>query len=1745
MKKNFAGLLVLTAFALHLPVFAGNMDANSWVGLELDVGEDYVTEINLEDPGDNTSTIIAPSNGNTIVNVKTTSPGNTTGLNIMFDSCNNLVGPGNGKNALVNSGDLTISGTGTIDSNTNGTVAAIDNERNLTIQSTTLNGGLMQGQPGAVLTIDGPAATHYSNPGSIAVFNGANLIEAGEVHFTGEPSTLIFNGGTFAQNAILDLSAGNTLQISAGTLTMNGLGVNNDNWAGAIQLFGEGLFNDQAGTGTLILDGFTHDTKNGSFIQKGENSSLVLQSGSNLTLSSGSSTLTNGNVSILSNSTLTVANGLTTDSHGLTLNNAVVTMAQGGGGTLTIADSASSAHTSFTLLAGTSILSDNTININAGNTLNIAGGNVEFCSNEPAGWVGTVNNIGGNLTLGAFNALGGTPVNGKYTQLGGSLMLTGSSILNLDTGSNIIGGNVSFDTGMFAGNIINVTGGTIAAGANIDLEAQNTINISGTTNSDYGSVTFNSGDTWLGKVVNTGQGSLTLDGFTHNTTNGTYIQNNFSQLTLANGSYFTLSTGSSLASGTSVCFTGTGSTLEIAGGTFGAGLALNSNNTLKISNGAVNIGNGNVTSWSNGGNVLITGGTCTLQGFSHDTLTGSYNQSGGELDLTQRIVSDYSGDVAIPSSLVLSTMNSAITGGTVKIGGVAGAGDIGNSLTIMTDGTFSGFTGLGSNAAVTIAAGNTLNVSNGGIAVLNGSGTGIDTWAGTVNVSGSQGIGGNLTLNHISNQAGSIFNQTNGATFLTNGSTLTLNAGSSISGGSIQLDGTSGSTGNVLNISGGNLSETASIDLEAGNTLNISGGSAAIYGTNAIGYSTSIWKGAVNVSGGTFLMDSLTNQTSSTYNQNAGSIGLTDASTLTIGTGSSVTGGTIILDGTTGKTGNTVNITTGGSFASNAAINITAGNNFNVSGGTATLNGTGTGIDNWAGSISLTGGSLTLNALMHDTTASGSYNQSGGGLILSNASTLKLGAGSSIVGGLVTYSGTGNTLDIGTGGIFNPNFAFNITAGNSLNVSGGDATLDSAYTTWNGNVNISGGNLMLKDITVHGNYAQTGGTTTIDSGTTLSLSDSSTLSGGRLIDNGHLNITNNADKTVATSLSGNGVINKYGTGTLLLTGQNLLFNGDLYINQGIVDFNAASGLTDSYISGKTYLNGGTLNLAYDRAGLLNSDMNLTATSTLNLDTNDHTVTSLSNNITGDGTVNKTGSGAYTVLAGSNGAISYNLNVNEGSMNVITNSGVTASFNAPVSVNSSTLRVGASGVSFNQGLSLDHGYLSILNGGFNVMNGLSVGSTINTMNGVVATNNISGNLNVGTSGLAEFLIDISPYARSSDNYQINGAITKSTASGTVSVSDFRIVGPPTLLPSLNLQIFNATGGSTGVNFTATDKIITSILGQYGLSSLGNGNYQLSWLDYNPQVFRGQVATEAAYANQLTTNNVLFDHIGLVTQQMLSENKANVYASDNPLFAPYQYSKKDGSLWYKAYGNLERLQLTQNINTQNNMWGSLVGADFPLVELKNGWSMLPTAYIGYTGAYQTYSGVNMYQNGGQGGVMGTFYKGDFITSLLANVGGYGNDMSVNGTRDTTGNWFAGVASKSAYNIKLPKDFILQPTMLFSYNSFGSQNWSSSFGSVDMTTNMLNGLNIAPGLNLILNKKTWSIYATTQLMFNVMNGVSGTVGDVTLPSVKMGSTYFQYGIGLTKRVKDRLSLYGQIMFSNGVRTGVGFQGGLQWMF
>lgn len=432
------------------------------------------------------------------------------------------------------------------------------------------------------------------------------------------------------------------------------------------------------------------------------------------------------------------------------------------------------------------------------------------------------------------------------------------------------------------------------------------------------------------------------------------------------------------------------------------------------------------------------------------------------------------------------------------------------------------------------------------------------------------------------------------------------------------------------------------------------------------------------------------------------------------------------------------------------------------------------------------------------------------------------------------------------------------------------------------------------------------------------------------------------------------------------------------------------------------------------------------------------------------------------------------------------------------------------------------------------------SSLQVMNGVLdealITNSVINDLNNVT-------VDLDARHKVGDTFIIDNL--KSDSNGTLNISDFNFIGGAPVDREIKFQIFDADS-IENVDFMATDKAIFTPIGNYKLFSQGSGLYTANLVSYNPQVFRGQAATLAMYNNQLAIDDIILNHVILHSERFIDSDKtANKYASVEPMFAPYQYKKEDGGLWFKSYVNFETLSMSQGLNVGNNAYGAIVGADFPVVDLKDGWKFLPTAFIAYSGSNQNFNSVNMYQNGGQGGFMGTFMKNDFIASMMAYGGGYNNEMQVAGFNENAGNWFAGTAAKLAYNLHATKHFTIQPTAFISYNIFGKQSWGTDYGVMGMNSGLLNGINVAPGLNLIYARETWSLYGTIQYMFNINEQVGGQAGNVDLPNLNMRHGYLQYGIGATKTWKDRLNSYIQITLRNGGRTGIGFQLGLQYMF
>lgn len=1711
MKKLLTGWIVLLLAIFQSPIEAFAAGYGEWGTLQYAFDTDWANVLSL--PIQMNNNITAPNSGGNL--------GTTNALGSVFwTNGYTLTGDGTVPVIWVNEDfGLSIfdgSGNGVIANRGSTTVATIQNNGPLTLSGVTLENGLSQNTFSSAVTYIGDP--HNNSRGVGVVFSGANNITTGEFSFA--PGTADayanFGGGTIAQGAkVCFTGPDNVFNIQGGSVVLDsGTG---DQWemGSAVTL---------SGTGTLTLNNFTHNTaatdENGgsSYIQTG--GTLNLTNSSTLTLNNQDGSYIRGGTIAISNSNLGIYNGLT--------NHANVSLSSG---SFTIGNDTSANATSFTLDSG-STLNGGTVNIgsaggaNVGNTLVVGPG---AAVNSAA----TVNIFQGNN----FNITGGTAALDSADTWAGTVNVT-NGILNLT-------GLTHSDT---SGGAYTQTGGTL-----------NLQNASSLTLSNMSSITTNG----------SGSGTTTVN-------IGTSAGHDGSSLTLAGGT--TIQTANAadnliLNVGTN---TSTGNSLNIATDfmSTNAQIVLNASNTLNLQGGTVILNGSGAGADTWAGTVNLSGSQLYLDNFTHNTLAGAFSQTRGILWLTGgSSLTLNSGD-----SIAATNWNTS-----VNIGNGNSPWDTGNSLN-MNDGTLSASNPNG--LRVNIAAGNQFNVSGGsigpnvGVAIANGGSFNLSggsasmgsewVWNGAINLSGT----GSLAVSSFDSTGNAPFGTytQNGAgtsLSLSNSSIFTLGTGSSINSGNVSLDGTS-----ALFVEGGTIAEAAVFNLPSSNGggLKITGGSVTLNGSVG-SYAADTWNNAsmFTMTGGSLTLDSMAHSatTDTAYIQSGGTLNLKNASSLSLangngittsGTGSGTTtvnigtasgadgssltvgsggvisannsGDTLVVNvGSSTSTGNSLNIA-GGTLNASASVVLNANNTLNISDGNVTLNQSGQGSDTLIGAVNLSGGNLTVDSIV----SHGAFTMTGGNLYF--------GTDSAAQSPRLFASPVGTPVD----------GEHHLHGGTVIMRNNGALTLQSPDTWTTTNFMVNGGTFTLNNFThdstsaaTPGNLYQTGGTVRLINGSVLGLDDNSHILGGSFVNNGTLNLTTASSREFGASLSGSGTINKNGAGSMLFSGMNSGFTGDFYINAGTANFSNAQ----AYLTGTTHLNGGNLGLSFAGDANFGSNVILQNGSTLTLNTNGHNVISPGNFISSTAGQNNTviigGPGTFSVQA-NNANFNFNLQVNQGTMQVSSNA---VNFNEGVTVGqgpgnpAAFLNLSAGTVNFNNGLSLSNGHMSLATGGFNVNGGLSVGSTINTMNGALATNNITGNLNVGPSGTAEFLVDISPRTGTADRYNISGNITSTNPGGVIDISNFNIVDLSDAR-NVHVNIFSPAGTiDPGVVFTATNGIVTSPLARYSLSSFGNGSYDLNWVGYNPQVFRGQVATESAYAHQLTINNDVFDHAGMVSRQLLAGDSKKSFATGNSPASPYQYNKKEGGVWFNAYGSLERLQLSQDISTHNDMWGTLLGADLPLFEFDRGMQFLPSVYFGYTGGNQSYGNVSMHQDGYQVGIMGTMYMGQFSTSLLANVGTISNDMSVAGTTDHSSTWFAGVASKSAYDFGLTHNLTLQPNLLISYNAFGSQSWHSGYGGYDMTANALNGLNLAPGLNLILDEKTWSVYAMGRAVFNIKNGVSGSIQDISLPTVEMGTAYYEYGLGVTKRIDDKVSLNVQSVFNEGVRTGVGFQGGLEWKF
>ncbi|MCL1971954.1 MAG: hypothetical protein FWG57_03060 [Endomicrobia bacterium] len=344
------------------------------------------------------------------------------------------------------------------------------------------------------------------------------------------------------------------------------------------------------------------------------------------------------------------------------------------------------------------------------------------------------------------------------------------------------------------------------------------------------------------------------------------------------------------------------------------------------------------------------------------------------------------------------------------------------------------------------------------------------------------------------------------------------------------------------------------------------------------------------------------------------------------------------------------------------------------------------------------------------------------------------------------------------------------------------------------------------------------------------------------------------------------------------------------------------------------------------------------------------------------------------------------------------------------------------------------------------------------------------------------------------------------------------------------------------FVATDKKYDTAVGTYGLYSTGIGNYELRLLGINPAALRGQAALFAMLEGQFTANSVLFDHVFFDSNQMLVDEYKYEYK-----FLPRQFFKenREKSYWVKTYYEYERLPVADNTDLKNNLYGAIFGLDFAAKDIGDNSYFMPSLFVGYTGQSQSLASATMNQNAVRAGFMASVMVNDVYTaSALVYGGGYRNNMEVSGSGEDLYGFFTGAAVKNAYNMYM-NNFVLQPFAMASYNFYGAQSWTSSYGNIEMETDCLNGFNLSPGANLIYALDTWNFLAGGAYVYNLGDRATGRIGSIELPAFNTGIGYFEWTAGASKIFSKKLSVWLKGVYKTNRDSDIGVKAGAGWRF
>jgi filamentous hemagglutinin family protein len=797
---------------------------------------------------------------------------------------------------------------------------------------------------------------------------------------------------------------------------------------------------------------------------------------------------------------------------------------------------------------------------------------------------------GDAVTLGADTTLTGSTITTLGTVVGSShaLTITGNAVLGdaaADTVTGLtalaISGSTAINTNAVSSTGTQTYSGSVTLGADTTLTGS-TISTLGTVVGNAHALTV-TGNAVLGDAAAdtvTGLSTLAVSGSTAINTgavSSSGTQTYAGPVTL--GADSTL-TGAAITLASTVKSDGTNRSLTIndsglttlsgaVGGSGTAGEALSSLSTDAAGSTAINGGSVRSSGAQTYGDAVTLGADTTLTGVAI-TLAGTVKSDGTNrsLSLNDSGLTTLGGAVggsgtageALSSLSTDAAGSTAINGGSVRS---TGAQTYGDAVTLGADTTLSYLTSatLGSvvgNAHALTLSGNLVVDAISGVT--------------TLSVLGETHLGGNIMSTGAQIYVGAMTLSGSDQT-LTAGGGVSLAAVDSDSSGarslSIVSTGTTSSSPILLGGSVGALHALSSLTTTA-DYITLGDGVTSAHTVTTTGDQR--YNGILQLKADTTLSTMGSGATGGNFSTTGALNGLNSARSLTVvaGAGDATFGGAI--GGNTGGGTGISSLTVGAATLSAGAINVINALSLSptvsgtvsgvISGAAATLTQGGagnlvlTGTNTYGGNTTVSSGSLTLQG--SGSLGSGSYE---GGVAIGSGATLRvstsvdqtLGGAISGSGALVKDTSTASTLTLTSANSYTGGTT--IDAG-SLTLGADNVLADAAAIT------VNGGSLDI------GSHSDAVGTVTLNSGAIRG--STGVLSAASVV------ASNSAAASISAILGGSGGLDKYGAGTLTLSGANS-YTGSTTVNAGTLAIANPTGL-GGVAGGTTVASGAVLDL---------------------------------------------------------------------------------------------------------------------------------------------------------------------------------------------------------------------------------------------------------------------------------------------------------------------------------------------------------------------------------------------------------------------------------------------------------------------------------------------------------------------------------------------------------------------------------------